>query len=193
MSRTCTICTRDDREEIDARLVSNEPQRTIARRLGCSRAALQRHAVAHVSPALSVVAANRTEASATAAFVSSEARLDRLAVRIEALLERSEADGRSSLSIQAMRELRGAIMDRAKLLGETHDGVQVAVVNLAQSPDWVDLRTRIMVALLPYPEARQAVADSLAPGIPRSTSNLIQGRFLTPYRAPDDDMDADDE
>jgi len=37
----------------------------------------------------------------------------------------------------------------------------VQVLNLSTSPEWIDVRSRILAALAPYPEARIGVAEAL--------------------------------
>jgi hypothetical protein len=51
-----------------------------------------------------------------------------------------------------------------KLTGELRPDNQVLVVNLQQSPEWVELRSRLLVALQPFPEARSRVALALTGG-----------------------------
>lgn len=38
---------------------------------------------------------------------------------------------------------------------------QAPTVDLASEPDWLELRAAMLLALEPYPEARQAIADTL--------------------------------
>ncbi len=52
MPRTCTICHHDEREAIDAALVSGVAHRAIANQWHVGRAAVQRHAKNHLSAAL---------------------------------------------------------------------------------------------------------------------------------------------
>ncbi len=52
---------------------------------------------------------------------------------------------------------------QARLLGELQDGT---TVNLLVLPAWQELRTTILMALVPYPEARAAVAMALLHGSP---------------------------
>ena len=48
MPRTCTVCTHADRPEIDQALLTGQPLRDIAGRVGTSRSALLRHKKADI-------------------------------------------------------------------------------------------------------------------------------------------------
>jgi len=61
----------------------------------------------------------------------------------------------------AIREARGNIELLAKLLGELDER---PVINLVAAPEWIQIRTAILVALQPYPEARVTVAEALDAG-----------------------------
>ena len=52
----------------------------------------------------------------------------------------------------------------AKLTGELDERPQVQVLNVAASPEWAETRARMLHALQPFPEARQAVALALTTG-----------------------------
>jgi hypothetical protein len=50
--RVCTVCGHKRRRTIDREIVASVPDRAIAGRFGLSRAAVQRHSQAHLSPRL---------------------------------------------------------------------------------------------------------------------------------------------
>jgi hypothetical protein len=52
MGRSCSVCTRDDRDDLERRLVAGDPIRQIARQSGVGRDALTRHAAAHLPTSL---------------------------------------------------------------------------------------------------------------------------------------------
>ena len=52
MPRTCTVCTHDERAEIDQALLTGEPFRNIAARFGMSTSALVRHKQTDIPAAL---------------------------------------------------------------------------------------------------------------------------------------------
>ena len=58
------------------------------------------------------------------------------------------------------REARGYVELMGKALDRIREAppAQITIVN---NPEWVELRTLIMTALEPYPEAREAVAHAI--------------------------------
>jgi len=58
----------------------------------------------------------------------------------------------------AIREARGCLELLGKLAGELQEG---QTVNVIVSPQWVELRTTIIGALEPHPEAKFAVLRAL--------------------------------
>lgn len=86
------------------------------------------------------------------------------------LLARLEGGGLTALAVESKhadpRELVLKTADRlrsqtellAKLLGELDDRPQV---NVLMAPEWLNVRTALLEALRPYPEARTAVAARL--------------------------------
>ncbi len=159
MPRVCTVCTHPEREAIDQAVVLGEPIRGIARRFdGAERDALRRHQ-AHISPALARIAEQRAEAGA----VTAAQRLEELYGRASKVLDAAEGEGKASLSLAAIRELRGLVELLAKISGEL-DERPVTVINLAESAEWVQLRGMIMAALAPHPDAAQAVVAAIEAG-----------------------------
>lgn len=162
MSSRCSICNHEDREAIDEAIVSGSTLRATARRFDVSKDAVSRHK-AHVSASLSRVVAAREEAGA----VSALSRLEELHTRAMRVLDAAEADGKASLSLAAIRELRGLVETLAKITGELDERPNVQVLNVATAPEWVAIRGVLMQALAPHPAAAQAVAvalDSLPAG-----------------------------
>jgi hypothetical protein len=79
------------------------------------------------------------------------------------MVETKYADPRE-LVLKTANRLQGQLELLSKLLDLLKDG---NTVNVTISADWVQIRTELMVALRPYPEAAQAVAGRL---------QLINGR-----------------
>lgn len=152
----CTVCSHADREALDAALVAGEAMRAIARRHGVSKDAVARHR-AHVSAALARVVAEREEAGPRSALD----RVEDLYGRASKVLDAAESEGKASLSLAAVRELRSLVELLGKLTGELDERPQVQVLNVTTSAEWLQVRTALMAALRPYPEAAQAVAGSL--------------------------------
>lgn len=154
MPRTCTICTHPNRAEIDAALLEGEPLRTIAARWSVSKSALIRHSE-HIPPHL----AKAHEAhEATEAGTLLE-RLRALNHETRAVLEDAKAGGNGELQLKALTRLEKQLELEGKLIGELQSG---PIVNVTVSPEWLTLRAVVISALLPYPDAAQAVTRALS-------------------------------
>jgi hypothetical protein len=152
--RSCTVCTHEARKEIDRALVAGEPFRNIAERFGTSAAALHRHKADHLP--VKLTKAREAEEVAQADDLLSQVR--DLHARALAILDKAEAAGELRTALSAIREARGNLELLAKLLGELDERPQV---NVLVSPEWLELRTVIVGALEPHPEARGTVLRAL--------------------------------
>jgi hypothetical protein len=76
------------------------------------------------------------------------------------IVEIKHADPRE-LVLRTAAQLKGQTELLAKLLGELDERPQV---NVLVMPEWLTLRTRLLAALLPYPEARLALSEALDAG-----------------------------
>jgi len=187
MPRGCGPCQDKVRNELDRRLlemeITHETYRTISNDFGYSEAALKRHKANHLILDLSEVNQAKSEARAVGLAKakaeelakpkanvagSMAARLDNAAnhldrlqeVRREAanLLDRAEkADDLKAAGV-FLRELREQIRLWAELEGKLATQPQINIVN---NPQWVELRTLVIKALEPYPQAREAVARAI--------------------------------
>jgi hypothetical protein len=82
-------------------------------------------------------------------------------------MRRSKKDGDRDSFIKAGREVFRILELMAKVAGELPGGgtlVNVGVAVLNKSPEWQDLRTRIIRAVEPFPEARAAIIAALEKG-----------------------------
>ncbi len=156
MSPRCTICNHDDRESIDEAIVGGRTLRDIARQHDVSKDAVSRHR-GHVSHALSRVVAEREEAGARSALD----RLEDLHTRATRVLDAAEGEGKASLSLAAIKELRGLVETIAKITGELDERPNVQVLNVSTAPEWLAIRAALVEVLAPYPEAAAAVAARL--------------------------------
>lgn len=156
MAQPCRVCSHPKRAEIDRRLVAGEPFAALAREFGLTRCSVGRHFRNHVSPALARVAARQVAASGESLLQ----RVESLIGRVEQMLSAAEQDGRVSTALQAVKELRSLLELLGKASGELDDRPQVTI-NLLASPEWLQMRSQLLGALAPYPEARIAAADVL--------------------------------
>ena len=154
MPRTYTICRHSDREAIDRLLVDGGRFRHIAARFNISTGALQRHKAEHLLTAL--INAGRAEEVARGDTLLDQLR--GLQDRALSILGKAEAAGDLRTALGGVREARGCLELLGKLAGELHDG---PTVNVLVAPEWVTLRSTILVALEPYPQAKGAVVEAL--------------------------------
>ena len=140
-------------------LVTGEPFRHIAARYGTSTGALQRHKAEHL-PATLAQAQDALEVAQADDLLT---QLRGLQTRTLAILSKAEEGSRRDLrtALAAIGEARRNLELLGKLAGELQ---QEGTVNIILAPEWVELRTIILVALTAYPEARLAVARALEGG-----------------------------
>jgi hypothetical protein len=74
------------------------------------------------------------------------------------ILNEARQTGNGELVLKAVDRVQRQIELQAKLLGELDDRPQV---NVLLAPEWLTVRTALLGALGPYPEARAAVAAQL--------------------------------
>ena len=154
MPRTCTICTHEQRAEIDRALVAGEPFRNIAERFGTSATALTRHKAEHLP--VKLAQAREAKEVAQASTLLDEVRaLRRKAVGI---LLRAEQSGDLRTALFGIREARACIELLAEMEGELNRRPEV---HLHLSPAWLQVRTVIINALAFYPDVRAAVVAAL--------------------------------
>jgi hypothetical protein len=154
MPRTCTICGHPERAAIESALVAGTAYRDIARQFHVSKDAVARHAAEHLPRLLA--AAHQAEEQAAADDLL--AQMSSLHRRTLSVLGQAEVAGDLRLALTAIREARGNLELLAKLLGELDERPQV---NILVAPQWLQVRSAIMAALLPYQEARVAVGQAL--------------------------------
>lgn len=152
MPQTCRACHSPDRAAIDAAILAAEPMRRIAARTGVSESSLRRHA-SHV-PETVALAARAEEATRADDLLSILRDGVRDAQRLRALAE----DG---------GDLRGAIAalktlaDVVETLARVGERLAERESNLVTSPEWIALRTTMLDALEPYPEASDAIRAAI--------------------------------
>lgn len=156
MPRRCTVCDHVSRDEVDRALVAGESFRDIAGRFaGLSSASIHRHRQAH----LAAVVRQAREADDAARAETLLDQVRGLHARTLRILSTAEAAGDAATALRALREARGGLELLAKLLGELDT---VPTVNVSLGSEWPALRSAILSALEPYPEARGAVAQAIA-------------------------------
>jgi hypothetical protein len=140
---------------VDTALVRGEGAfRTIADRFGLSATALKRHKAEHLPTTM--VKAQESEDVAHAIDVVKQ--LKSINGATLQILNEARQTGNSELALKAVDRVQRQVELQAKLLGELDDRPQV---NVLLAPEWLTVRTTLLAALAPYPEARAAVAQQL--------------------------------
>jgi hypothetical protein len=155
MTRTCTVCAHPLRHEIDKALVGGSASfRNIAERWGLSTTSVFRHRTTCL-PATLVKAQEAEDVRQALDVVQQLRHINSAALRV---LQDAKAAGNGDLVLKAVDRVMKQVEVQARLLGDLDDRPQV---NVLVSPEWLQLRTTILAALQPYPEARVAVAGAL--------------------------------
>jgi hypothetical protein len=153
-SRVCTICTHEQRSEIDAALLNETPLRNIAQRYGTSATALHRHRE-HL-PRQLVKAQEQEDVSQAIDVVK---QLKAINGATLAILKEARADKNGELALKAVDRIQRQLELQAKLLGELQ---QEGTINVSISPEWLFIRAVILRAVTPYPEALKAITAALS-------------------------------
>jgi len=159
MTRTCTICDREDVEEINKRLLTDESYRSIAKHFEASESAVYRHKESHIPDVLAKSEDAKEVVNADMLFQKVEE--EALFVREMRVLAATE--GNIELALKAVDRALKCIELYAKIDGLIKEqNINIIQQNvLINSPEWVSLRTLIVKALEPYPQAREAVARAI--------------------------------
>ncbi len=160
MARTCTLCAHPDRAAVERQIVAQAPYRNIAKQSGCSIAAIHRH-LPHVLKALTDEKAERDAAQALDVI----AQLRAVNVTTLAILREARDEGKAGMALFAIDRLQKQIELQARLLGLLDDRAKVDVTvaaSITVSGEWIALRTALLRALAPVPEAREAVTRAIA-------------------------------
>lgn len=153
MPRKCTICEHPQASKINEMLIKGATYREITGKFGVTRQALSRHKK-HLPSEL--IRAGEAEKVAKADDLLRQ--ITDLRDRALRILEKAEQAGKLKTALDGVKEARGCLELLAKLQGELQEQT---TINILVNPQWVYLRTVILEALEPYPEARLAVAQVL--------------------------------
>ncbi len=159
----CTVCSHPGRIEIEAALVQGLSQRQVATDWGVTRFAVARHRQNHLSPAVKALRTRRESDGAR----TGQQRLEELADTAQEVLElaRGHADGAKpdgKLMLESIKRLESIVTTIMRTTGELDERPQINVLNLSSNPEWVEIRSLLMVALAPHPAAAEAAAVALA-------------------------------
>jgi len=76
-------------------------------------------------------------------------------------MNKAESDGKYQPAVSAIKEARSSLELIAKMIGELRTGT---TINLNYNQEFIQVRTLIVEALQPHPEAKQAVLAALDGG-----------------------------
>ena len=148
------MCDHPVRQGIDEALVNGTPYRSVAKQFEISESAVYRHKVEHL-PAHLLKAREAAELASADDLLDQVRHLQTHALNI---LERAEETGDLRTALAAISQARGNLELLGKLAGELDER---PVMNVLVSTEWAAIRTALMDALSPYPEARSAVSGRL--------------------------------
>lgn len=156
MPRMCTVCNHPDRQAIEQALVSGKASRYVSKQFNLGHHnKIWRHATEHMLPEL--VKAQRQKNNQRAIDVADHLNRAALIARTVAARAISDDDRQSALGAAARLEKQAEI--QAKIDGAIQES---NTVNVLIASEWLSVRAVLLEALTPYPEARIAVAASLA-------------------------------
>jgi len=153
MAQRCSVCIHPDVKEINLAIINGGSKRSIADRYGLSPTAVQRHK-AHIPKTLAK-AKERKEITDAGSVMTD---ISMIRSRLLTLLDIAEREGDIKNTCTVIKELRSTIELLAKVSGELETKTEI---NIIQNNTWIEIRTCVIDALKPYPEARNAVIHAL--------------------------------
>jgi hypothetical protein len=152
----CIVCNRPDREAIEHAIAQGKSLREVGRAYNIHHTAVFRHKRDHVAHEIAALNGARQVHDKGTAL----ARLEALYSTAEKLLKKAlNNDTSVNGQVQVVKEVRSCLELIAKLTGELNERPQT--VNLMMAPAWLQVRAALFEALIPYPEALEAVAGRL--------------------------------
>ncbi len=160
------MCRHREHAAIDLGLARGVSYEALARRYKLGADALRRHAKNHLPPqlrasllagpdiSLDLDALRETESQ------SLLANLVAVRHRLYASLDAAETGGDTGMAARVVSQLHKNLELTGRLLGDLNTGGS-SVTNILVSPVYVEMRVELVRALMPFPEARSAVAAVL--------------------------------
>ncbi|WP_438277983.1 hypothetical protein [Nitrobacter sp.] len=164
----CTVCDHDHRHQIEIGLTHGVAARVLGDRFKLSKDAILRHARNHLTPAqrAAILSAQKPAAIDLEALRTTEsegliaslvAQRARLLVKADFAAEHGDIKG----SVAAENAITANLTLVAKMLGQLVQVHDVRHTNLLVSPDYLRLRSTLIAALRPFPDAARAVGAAL--------------------------------
>lgn len=154
IARTCTICNHPDRIAIESAIVTGTSLRDIAGQFDVARSSVARHADSHITESVQ----QSQEAQEEARGLNVVQQLKYINDVSLDILKTARKSKELDLALKAIDRISKQLELQAKLLGD----IDRPQVNVYLSPEWQSIRSTLVQTLLPYPDARIAVATALA-------------------------------
>lgn len=155
MPRVCTICFHPERSAIEAAIVTGESYRHIASQFNVGYKSIERH-ISDKHIAQEVKQAQEFKEEARGLDVVKQ--LKSINETSLAILKESRAANENDMALKAIDRIAKQLELQAKLLGD----IDTPQVNVYLSPEWQSIRKTLLQALMPYPDAKIAVAMALS-------------------------------
>ena len=153
----CSICDNPMVEGINTQILDNQKLAEISRKFAVSEDALQRHSDKCIVRSLAA-------SPSTEEVINGDKLLDQLKeARQKAVDLLDKAIDAADTKVygapsQYLREIREQIKLWAELEGRLNSP---PTVNITLNAEWIEIRTRIIKALDPFPEAKEAVINAI--------------------------------
>lgn len=161
----CTICDHAEINEINKSLAAGESGAAVARRYGLVPQTVNRHRRNHLDDDIEAArrqarldAIEQVEADTIEDAIEAATALRESNEICRAIIARAVDNQNDDTTIRALGELRRWVELQQKLIGQLDER---PVVNVLMSPQWIQIRTTLMDALRPFPDARVAAARAL--------------------------------
>ena len=141
MSRKCSICNHDRRQEIEHSLLRGESHRAVAQQFTVPRGAVARH-LEHVSTALTQARKLKEVEDGRSILV----QLRELNLRAEQLRARADRAGDYRTALLALREIARLVELEARLTGELNEKPETKIVNLTLDAETARRMTETFLA-----------------------------------------------
>jgi len=156
MPRPCSICTHEKKQEIDQALIEGHSFRIISHEYNVSVNALGRHKRnGHISDKL-------IKAEEIREVVEADGLIEKLRyLQKETLLILQEAKDskQNTVALYAIGRATNLLELQAKLAGRIEAEKHL---HLHVNPEWIELRTRILRIVEPFPEVKQRLIEALS-------------------------------
>jgi len=154
MGRSPIVKGAKKEQRVRQMLLGKEPIRAISRETGFSRKAIETYRDESLPEKL--VKAKGIEEVAEANTLLDD--IKGLREKATSILEQAEKAGDLKTALLGIREARGCIELLAKVEGQINDRPQI---NITLNAEWIELRTLIIRALEPFPDAKAAVISAI--------------------------------